>query len=50
MATRQLRPSPEPLQPHAYGYCRVSTDQQRKIEGRCLENGGHLQEPRAVAE
>jgi DNA invertase Pin-like site-specific DNA recombinase len=54
MATRQVRPSPESLQPRAYGYARVSTDQQRdsgisldeqqrKIEGRCLENGWHLE-------
>ena len=54
MATRQLRPSPESVQLRAYGYCRVSTDQQRdsgisldeqqrKIEARCIENGWHLE-------
>jgi hypothetical protein len=57
MATKQLRPSPESLQPvapRAYGYCRVSSDQQRasgisldeqqrKIEARCLENGWQLE-------
>src|SRR6516165_4946747 len=55
MATRQLRPSPESAQARAYGYARVSTDQQRdsgisldeqqrKIEGRCLENGWNLEQ------
>jgi DNA invertase Pin-like site-specific DNA recombinase len=54
MATRQLRPAPESVQPRAYGYARVSTqgqsdsgisldEQQRKIEGRCLENGWYLE-------
>ena len=57
MATGCLRPSPESVQPaapRAYGYCRVSTDQQRdsgislddqqrKIEARCLENGWQLE-------
>ena len=54
MATRQLRPPPESVQPRAYGYVCVSTDQQRdsgisldeqqrKIEARCLENGWHLE-------
>ena len=54
MATRQVRPSSETVQPRAYGYCRVSTDQQRdsgisldeqqrKIEARCIENGWSLE-------
>ena len=54
MATRQVRPSPESLQPatpRAYGYCRVSTDQQRdsgisldeQQPARCIENGWHLE-------
>ena len=54
MATRQVRPSPESLQPatpRAYGYCRVSTDQQRdsgisldeQQRARCIENGWHLE-------
>ena len=54
MATRQLRPSPESAQARAYGYARVSTDQQRdsgisldeqqrKIEARCIENGWSLE-------
>ena len=54
MATRQLRPSPESAQARAYGYARVSTDQQRdsgisldeqrvKIEARCRENGWQLE-------
>jgi DNA invertase Pin-like site-specific DNA recombinase len=54
MATRQLRPSSESVQPRAWGYARVSTDQQRdsgislyeqqrKIEARCIENGWTLE-------
>jgi DNA invertase Pin-like site-specific DNA recombinase len=57
MATRQLRPSSESVQPsarRAYGYARVSTEsqrdsgisldeQQRKIEARCTENGWSLE-------
>jgi DNA invertase Pin-like site-specific DNA recombinase len=54
MATRQVRPSSESVQPRAYGYCRVSTDQQRdsgisldeqqrKIEARCRENAWSLE-------
>jgi DNA invertase Pin-like site-specific DNA recombinase len=53
MATRKLRASPAPSQPAAYGYCRVSTDQQRdsgisieeqrrKIEARAAEMGWNL--------
>ena len=57
MATRRLKPSSNSLQPpaqRAWGYARVSTDQQRdsgisldeqqrKIEARCIENGWHLE-------
>src|SRR6516165_3115312 len=54
MATRQVRPPSESVQLRAYGYARVSTDQQRdsgisldeqqrKIEARCTENGWHLE-------
>ena len=54
MATRQVRPPSESVQLRAYGYARVSTDQQRdsgisldeqqrKIEARCAENGWHLE-------
>jgi DNA invertase Pin-like site-specific DNA recombinase len=54
MATRQLRPPSESVQPRAYGYAGVSTDQQRdsgisldeqqrKIEARCIENGWNLE-------
>jgi len=57
MAARQLRPSPESLQPaarRAYGYCRCSTDmqadsgigldeQERKIRARAAEMGWHLE-------
>jgi DNA invertase Pin-like site-specific DNA recombinase len=57
MAIKQSRLSAETLQllaRRAYGYCRVSTDQQRdsgisldeqerKIRARCLENGWHLE-------
>jgi DNA invertase Pin-like site-specific DNA recombinase len=53
MATRKLT-TPDPQVQRAYGYCRVSTDQQadsgisldeqqRKIEARCLENGWSLE-------
>jgi DNA invertase Pin-like site-specific DNA recombinase len=55
MATRRLKPSsnsPQPPAQRAWGYARVSTDQQRdsgisldeqrrKIEARCSENGWH---------
>src|SRR6516162_11787527 len=57
MATRRLKPScnsPQPAAQRAWGYARVSTDQQRdsgisldeqqrKIEARCIENGWHLE-------
>jgi DNA invertase Pin-like site-specific DNA recombinase len=53
MATQKLKTSPAPSQQVAYGYCRVSTDQQRdsgisieeqrrRIEARCQENGWNL--------
>src|SRR3954470_17743799 len=57
MATRKLSPIPDSVQPagpRAWGYARVSTDQQadsgisldeqkRKIEARCAENGWQLE-------
>jgi DNA invertase Pin-like site-specific DNA recombinase len=57
MATRKLTTTRIDVQPAArrcFGYCRVSTDQQRdsgisldeqqrKIEARCLENGWTLE-------
>jgi len=53
MAARKLTTPGPDVQRTAYGYCRVSTDQQadsgisldeqqRKIEARCLEHGWHL--------
>jgi hypothetical protein len=53
MATRKLTTPRPDVQRTAFGYCRVSTDQQadsgisldeqrRKIEARCLEHGWHL--------
>jgi len=53
MATRKLTTPRSDVQRTAYGYCRVSTDQQadsgisldeqrRKIEARCVEHGWHL--------
>jgi DNA invertase Pin-like site-specific DNA recombinase len=57
MASKPLRPNSDSIQPaawRAWGYCRVSTEQQsdsgigldeqqRKIEARCIENGWQLQ-------
>src|SRR5215469_5914773 len=54
MATRKLTTPRPDVQRTAYGYCRVSTDQQvdsgisldeqqRKIEARCLEHGWNLE-------
>jgi len=54
MATRKLTTPRPDVQQTAYGYCRVSTDQQvdsgisldeqqRKIEARCLEHGSNLE-------
>ena len=55
MAARNSKPSPEPVQPRAWGYCRVSTDmqadsgisldeQRTQIECRCREKGWDLRD------